>query len=187
MGQAMLFQLDNVTKTYGRVTALDNLSVGARGAVGLLGPNGSGKTTMIRTLLGLITIDRGDGHILDMDIRRQQLDIRRDVGFAPEDECLFPARRRGRFRCLRRRTRRHVPRRRLAARPRSARLRRPGRGALPQGRHLLDRHETAPQAGVGHRPRPEAPHPRRADQRHGPGRPRRGPASWPATCRTTRG
>jgi ABC-2 type transport system ATP-binding protein len=91
MGHAMLFQLDNVTKTYGRVTALDNLSVGVpRGAVGLLGPNGSGKTTMIRTLLGLITIDRGDGRILDMDIRRQQLDIRRYVGFAPEDECLFP-------------------------------------------------------------------------------------------------
>jgi ABC-2 type transport system ATP-binding protein len=88
---AMLFQLDNVTKTYGPVTALDNLSVAApTGAVGLLGPNGSGKTTMIRTLLGLITVDRGEGQILGYDIRRQQLDIRRSVGFAPEDECLFP-------------------------------------------------------------------------------------------------
>ncbi len=87
----MLFQLDNVTKTYGRVTALDHLSVQVpTGAIGLLGPNGSGKTTMIRTLLGLILIDRGEGRILDMDIRRQQLDIRRLVGFAPEDECLFP-------------------------------------------------------------------------------------------------
>jgi ABC-2 type transport system ATP-binding protein len=87
----MLFHLENVTKTYGRVTALDNLSVDAPvGAVGLLGPNGSGKTTMIRTLLGLIAIDRGEGQILGFDIRRQQLDIRRAVGFAPEDECLFP-------------------------------------------------------------------------------------------------
>ena len=87
----MLFQLDNVTKTYGRVTALDNLSVEVPpGAVGLLGPNGSGKTTMIRTLLGLITIDRGDGRVLGMNIRREQLDIRRQIGFAPEDECLFP-------------------------------------------------------------------------------------------------
>jgi ABC-2 type transport system ATP-binding protein len=87
----MLFQLDNVTKTYGRVTALDNLSVEVPpGAVGLLGPNGSGKTTMIRTLLGLITIDRGDGRIFDLNIRRDQLDIRRHVGLAPEDECLFP-------------------------------------------------------------------------------------------------
>jgi ABC-2 type transport system ATP-binding protein len=87
----MLFQLDSVTKTYGAVTALNDLSVTVpTGAVGLLGPNGSGKTTMIRTLLGLITIDKGSGLVLDKDFRRQQLDIRRDVGFAPEDECLFP-------------------------------------------------------------------------------------------------
>jgi ABC-2 type transport system ATP-binding protein len=60
------------------------------GAVGLLGPNGSGKTTMIRTLLGLIPVDKGSGQVLGKDFRREQLDIRRDVGFAPEDECLFP-------------------------------------------------------------------------------------------------
>ena len=87
----MLFRLEDVTKTYGSVTALDNLSVSVpKGAIGLLGPNGSGKTTMIRTLLGLITVDRGRGEILDMDFRRRQLDIRRAVGFVPEDECLFP-------------------------------------------------------------------------------------------------
>ncbi len=87
----MLFQLDSVTKTYGAVTALDNLSVAVpAGAVGLLGPNGSGKTTLIRAVLGLITIDRGSGQILGKDFQRQQLDIRREVGFAPEDECLFP-------------------------------------------------------------------------------------------------
>jgi ABC-2 type transport system ATP-binding protein len=87
----VLIQFDNVTKTYGAVTALDNLSVAVpTGAIGLLGPNGSGKTTMIRTLLGLIPIDRGSGEVLGMDFRRQQLDLRRIVGFAPEDECLFP-------------------------------------------------------------------------------------------------
>jgi ABC-2 type transport system ATP-binding protein len=87
----MLFQLEGVTKTYGAVTALDDLSVTVpEGAVGLLGPNGSGKTTMIRTLLGLIPVDRGAGQILGMDFRHRQLDIRRSVGFAPEDECLFP-------------------------------------------------------------------------------------------------
>jgi ABC-2 type transport system ATP-binding protein len=87
----MLFQLEDVTKTYGPITALDNLSVSVpTGAIGLLGPNGSGKTTMIRTLLGLIPVDRGRGEILGMDFRRRQLDIRREVGFAPEDECLFP-------------------------------------------------------------------------------------------------
>jgi ABC-2 type transport system ATP-binding protein len=87
----MLFQFEGVTKTYGAVTALDNLSLSVpTGAVGLLGPNGSGKTTLIRTLLGLIPVDKGSGEILGMDFRHRQLDIRRVVGFAPENECLFP-------------------------------------------------------------------------------------------------
>jgi ABC-2 type transport system ATP-binding protein len=87
----MLFELKDVTKTYGRITALQQLSIAIpEGAVGLLGPNGSGKTTMIRTLLGLIPIDKGTGSILGMNIRSQRLDIRQSVGFVPEDECLFP-------------------------------------------------------------------------------------------------
>lgn len=86
-----LFQFSGVTKTYGSVRALDNLSISVpAGAIGLLGPNGSGKTTMIRTLLGLIPVDSGTGEVLGMDFSRRQLDIRRAVGFAPEDECLFP-------------------------------------------------------------------------------------------------
>jgi ABC-2 type transport system ATP-binding protein len=88
---AMLFQFEGVTKRYGAVVALDNLSVSVpTGAVGLLGPNGSGKTTMIRSLLGLTRVDQGTGQVLGMDFRRRQLDIRRRVGFVPEDECLFP-------------------------------------------------------------------------------------------------
>ena len=55
-----------------------------------MGPNGSGKTTLIRCLLGLTRVDRGTGQVLGMDFRRRQLDIRRSVGFVPEDECLFP-------------------------------------------------------------------------------------------------
>jgi ABC-2 type transport system ATP-binding protein len=91
-GVEHLFRLSGVTKTYGPITALRQLSVDvAPGAVGLLGPNGAGKTTLIRTLLGLITIDSGSGEVLGMDIRRRRLDIRQAVGFMPEDECLFPA------------------------------------------------------------------------------------------------
>jgi ABC-2 type transport system ATP-binding protein len=86
-----LFQFSNVSKTYGNVRALDDLTLSVpAGAIGLLGPNGSGKTTLIRTLLGLIPVDCGVGEVLGLDFRRRQLDIRREVGFAPEDECLFP-------------------------------------------------------------------------------------------------
>jgi ABC-2 type transport system ATP-binding protein len=87
----MLIELENITKTYGKVSALQGLSVAVpEGAIGLLGPNGAGKTTMIRTLLGLITIDSGQGRVLGLDIRAQKLAIRAATGFVPEDECLFP-------------------------------------------------------------------------------------------------
>jgi ABC-2 type transport system ATP-binding protein len=87
----ILFQFFGITKTYGKVVALNNLTVSVPpGAIGLLGPNGSGKTTLIRTLLGLIPVDSGSGQVLGMDFRQHPLDIRRKVGFAPEDECLFP-------------------------------------------------------------------------------------------------
>src|SRR5262245_58236352 len=79
-GPGELFRLEGVTKTYGKVTALSDLSVEAPGgAIGLLGPNGAGKTTMIRTLLGLIRIDAGRGRVLGMDIRSRRLDIRQAV------------------------------------------------------------------------------------------------------------
>src|SRR4051794_41151857 len=91
-GEAMLFRLRDVTKTYGPITALKQLTVEAEpGAVGLLGPNGAGKTTLIRTLLGLIDLDGGHGEVLGMDVRKRRLDVRQAVGFVPEDECLFPA------------------------------------------------------------------------------------------------
>lgn len=86
-----LFELHKVTKKYGSIQALNDLTVEAPlGAIGLLGPNGAGKTTLIRTLLGLISINKGSGSVLGMDIRRSPLSIRQQVGFVPEDECLFP-------------------------------------------------------------------------------------------------
>ncbi len=86
-----LFELAGITRQYGSLTALSDLSLSVPpGAIGLLGPNGSGKTTMIRTLLGLIRPNSGSGRVLGLNIADHALDIRRQVGFAPEDECLFP-------------------------------------------------------------------------------------------------
>ena len=88
----MLFELNDITKSYGPILALHELTVAVpEGAIGLLGPNGAGKTTMIRTLLGLISLDHGSGQVLGLDIKNRRLDIRQVVGFAPEDECLFPS------------------------------------------------------------------------------------------------
>jgi ABC-2 type transport system ATP-binding protein len=87
----MLIQFEEVTKRYGAVVALNNLTLAVpTGAIGLLGPNGSGKTTLIRSMLGLTRVDHGTGTVLGLDFRRRQLDLRRLVGFVPEDECLFP-------------------------------------------------------------------------------------------------
>lgn len=63
---APLIQLDGVTKRFGRTVALDDLSMEVpEGSVcGLLGPNGSGKTTAIRILLGLTTVSGGQASLL---------------------------------------------------------------------------------------------------------------------------
>jgi ABC-2 type transport system ATP-binding protein len=87
----MLFELRGVTKRYGNIVALNDLTVSVpTGAIGLLGPNGAGKTTLIRILLGLIRVQAGEGTVLGLDTRRQRMEIRQQVGFVPEDECLFP-------------------------------------------------------------------------------------------------
>ena len=61
MMASMLFTAEGVTKKFGGVTALDNVSMAiARGSIfGLIGPNGAGKTTFFNTLTGLYQVDQG--------------------------------------------------------------------------------------------------------------------------------
>lgn len=56
---------------------------------GFLGPNGSGKTTTIRMLCGLLTPDSGDGQCLGLDIRRDQRAIQRQVGYMTQKFSLY--------------------------------------------------------------------------------------------------
>jgi ABC-2 type transport system ATP-binding protein len=72
-----------LTKRYDGRPVVDGVSLRVeRGRIcGFLGPNGSGKTTTIRMLCGLLTPDAGDGQCLGMDLRRDALRIRREVGY----------------------------------------------------------------------------------------------------------
>jgi len=80
-----LIRTEALTKVYGRVVALRELSLDVRpGEVyGLLGPNGSGKTTTIRVLLGMLRPTSGRAQVAEFDCWRQSLDVRRLVAYLP--------------------------------------------------------------------------------------------------------
>ena len=75
--------VQGLTKSFGKKRVVDQVSMRVeRGEIfGFLGPNGSGKTTTIRMMCGLLTPDAGSGTCLGYDIRREQLQIKRHVGY----------------------------------------------------------------------------------------------------------
>jgi len=86
-----VIQADQLTIRFGSFTAVDNVSFQiARGEVfGFLGPNGSGKTTIIKALCGLLQPSGGSGIILGMDIRKHAAEIRRHVGYMSQKFGLY--------------------------------------------------------------------------------------------------
>jgi len=72
-----------LTKSFGGKRVVDGLDLRVeRGAIyGFLGPNGSGKTTSIRMLCGLLTADAGEGTCLGLDVRRDSARIKQQVGY----------------------------------------------------------------------------------------------------------
>jgi ABC-2 type transport system ATP-binding protein len=75
--------VQGLTKRYGERTVVDHLSMKVeRGEIyGFLGPNGSGKTTSIRMMCGLLTPDEGSGQTLGLDVVRDAGAIKRRVGY----------------------------------------------------------------------------------------------------------
>jgi len=73
----------NLVKRFGDKTVVDHVSmqVGQGKIVGFLGPNGSGKTTTIRIMCGLLTPDDGEGEVLGYDLKTDSLKIKREVGY----------------------------------------------------------------------------------------------------------
>jgi ABC-2 type transport system ATP-binding protein len=84
-------RIENLTKRYRDQVALDGVSIDIpEGSVfGMLGENGAGKTTTLQILLGLIAPDAGRAEVLGLDPVRHGLDIRRRVGYVPEQPALY--------------------------------------------------------------------------------------------------
>ncbi|MBA3449341.1 MAG: ABC transporter ATP-binding protein [Pseudaminobacter sp.] len=76
-------EVRGLVKRFGQKTVVDHVTMNvAEGEiVGFLGPNGSGKTTTIRIMCGLLTPDEGEGKVLGYDLLTESLKIKREVGY----------------------------------------------------------------------------------------------------------
>lgn len=88
---APVIEVAGLTKSFGGRKVVDDFAIRVnRGQIyGFLGPNGSGKTTTIRMLCGLLTPDSGQGQCLGYDIRTQAQDIKRQVGYMTQRFSLY--------------------------------------------------------------------------------------------------
>lgn len=87
----MIIEVKNLTKTYGKLLALDNLSfeVHEGEIFGLLGPNGSGKTTAINCILSLLQYNEGEIKIFNQEMRPDAYDIKKDIGVVMQNVAVF--------------------------------------------------------------------------------------------------
>ena len=86
-----IIEADHLTIRFGSITAVNDVSfqVGKGELFGFLGPNGSGKTTIIKALCGLLRPTEGTGRILGMDVRKDAAEIRRRVGYMSQKFGLY--------------------------------------------------------------------------------------------------
>ena len=88
MGHMNVIEMTNLTKEFGDLKAVNNvtLSIKKGELFGLLGPNGSGKTTMIKMLTGQIKPTNGTATIIGTDVLKNPIVVREKVGIIPEQE-----------------------------------------------------------------------------------------------------
>ena len=87
-----IIDVKKLTKVYGEKTVVDNISLQVREGdiYGFLGPNGSGKTTSIRMVCGLLPITKGEGTCLGYDIDTHASVIKQQVGYMTQKFTLYP-------------------------------------------------------------------------------------------------
>ena len=83
--------VDNLVKRYNEVLALDHFSLHIESGevFGLLGPNGSGKTTAINCILQLLTYDKGTIELFGQTMRPSSYDLKRRIGIVPQNVAVF--------------------------------------------------------------------------------------------------
>lgn len=86
-----MIHIENLVKRYGDLTALDhlNLDIQEGEIFGLLGPNGSGKTTAINCLLALLKYEKGTITVFGKPMRPDSYDIKRDIGVVMQNVAVF--------------------------------------------------------------------------------------------------
>jgi len=89
--KSMIVSVKNLVKRYGDLVATDHLSFEVKeGEIfGLLGPNGSGKTTAINCILSLLNYDKGEIKLFDKPMAPDAYDIKRDIGVIMQDVAVF--------------------------------------------------------------------------------------------------
>jgi len=87
-----MIQVDNLTKRYGSVTAIHDVSFGVEKGriVGFLGPNGAGKSTTMKILSCFMPATGGTARVAGYDVFSQSLEVRRRIGYLPENAPLYP-------------------------------------------------------------------------------------------------
>jgi ABC-2 type transport system ATP-binding protein len=91
MSEERVIDVHGLTKRFGDKTVVDHFDIAVpKGAIyGFLGPNGSGKTTTIRMLCGLLVPDAGEGQCLGFDVRRDAGRIKAEVGYMTQKFSLY--------------------------------------------------------------------------------------------------
>ena len=86
-----IVQIENLVKRYGDLVALDhlNLSISEGEVFGLLGPNGSGKTTAINCMLSLLKYDKGSIHIFGEEMRPDNYKVKQQIGIVLQNVAVF--------------------------------------------------------------------------------------------------